>query len=118
MVSHSLLYRLCLGTFLLPNVLLSTAAPLLIHQVDELASPHTPTVDRRQGAGSTIPIVGITEFGVQPRLEIRDLESSHPDQWNIYLLGLARFQATDESDELSYYHVAGNFTSRPARYRH
>ena len=107
MAPHLLLYRFLLGTSVLLNAFFSTAAPLLVHQIEELASLQVPTVKSRQGASSTIPITGITEFGVQPRLEIRQLESAHPDQWNIYLLGLARFQATDENDELSYYRIAG-----------
>ena len=92
---------------MLLNAFLGTAAPLLVHQIEELASLQAPGVKHRRGDGSTIAITGITEFGTQPRLEIRELESAHPDQWNIYLLGLARFQATDESDELSYYQIAG-----------
>ncbi|KXL44734.1 hypothetical protein M433DRAFT_166430 [Acidomyces richmondensis BFW] len=48
----------------------------------------------------------LSDIGVQPRLEIRELQQNE-DQWNLYLLGLARFQAVNESKELSYYRIAG-----------
>ncbi|OCK82998.1 Di-copper centre-containing protein [Lepidopterella palustris CBS 459.81] len=41
-----------------------------------------------------------------PRLEIRQLEQN-ADQWNVYLLGLNRFQQMTQSDKLSYYQIAG-----------
>ncbi|KAK5684305.1 hypothetical protein LTS10_004172 [Elasticomyces elasticus] len=61
-------------------------------------------LERRQS--SVTVVSGIQTFGVQPRLEIRQLEQN-VDQWNIYLLGLAKFQATNQSDKLSYYQIAG-----------
>lgn len=60
---------------------------------------------------------------VHPRLEIRELEKN-ADQWNIYLLGLRRFQNADQRDKLSYYQIAGmlyymglliHFSSNPLR---
>lgn len=62
------------------------------------------TLRRRQLP--TVAITGIQGFGVQTRLEIRRLEQN-VDQWNIFLLGLVRFQATDQSDLTSYYQIAG-----------
>lgn len=41
-----------------------------------------------------------------PRLEIRTL-AQNADQWNLYLLGMERFQARSKTDTLSYYQVAG-----------
>ncbi|KAI9754063.1 MAG: hypothetical protein M4579_004883 [Chaenotheca gracillima] len=40
------------------------------------------------------------------RLEIRQLQQN-ADQWNLYLLGLARFQSVDQAELLSFYKVAG-----------
>jgi len=93
-----------LAVSLLQSALLVICSPLLVHQIEELAAPEAPALHRRQS--SLTPVTGITEFGVQPRLEIRQLEQN-ADQWNIYLLGLARFQATNQSDKLSYYQIAG-----------
>lgn len=42
----------------------------------------------------------------QMRLEIRTMEQN-PDLFNLFLLGLERFQATDQNNMLSYYQVAG-----------
>ncbi|KAF2857624.1 Di-copper centre-containing protein [Piedraia hortae CBS 480.64] len=55
---------------------------------------------------SYVAVKGIVETGTKPRLEIRELEQN-ADQWNIYLLGLARFQAVDQSEKLSYYQISG-----------
>ncbi|TQN70844.1 Tyrosinase [Colletotrichum shisoi] len=42
------------------------------------------------------------------RLEVRDVIKDHPDQWNLYLLGLERFQnSVDEKLPLSYFEIAG-----------
>jgi len=41
-----------------------------------------------------------------PRLEIRQLRQN-ADQWNLYLIGMERFQAKSKDDKLSYYQVAG-----------
>jgi tyrosinase len=43
------------------------------------------------------------------RREIRDLERDYPEQWNLYLLGLATFQWTPQNDSLSYYNLASKF---------
>jgi tyrosinase len=43
------------------------------------------------------------------RREIRDLRNDYPDQWNLYLLGLATFQWTSQNDSLSYYGLASKF---------
>ncbi|KAI1335061.1 Di-copper centre-containing protein [Xylariaceae sp. FL0016] len=42
------------------------------------------------------------------RTEIRDMIKDHPDQWNLYLLGLEKFQKTVPEDmPLSYFKIAG-----------
>lgn len=51
-------------------------------------------------------VVGIQGTGVHPRLELRQLEKK-PEMWSLFLQALARFQATDQSDQLSFYQVAG-----------
>ena len=50
----------------------------------------------------------LTVIGSVPlRLELRDLQQNHPDQWNLYLLGLEAFYKLDETSDLSYYGIAG-----------
>jgi len=85
-------------------LLLTTASPLLSYEVDEPLGPLPQNIQRRQDAFTIV--TGITEFGIQPRLEIRELEQ-YTDQWNIYLLGLVRFHQSDQTDKLSYYQIAG-----------
>jgi len=90
-------------------LLLATASPLLPSQNEELVAPAPQSIQRRQGAST--PVTGITVFGVQPRLEIRQLEQN-VDQWNVYLLGLVRFHQANQSDQLSYYQIAGGSVDR------
>jgi len=80
---------------------LATSLPLSPLQRD---GPTAPLLNRRQTSFEVVS--GIQPFGIQPRLEIRQLEQN-VDQWNIYLLGLAKFMATNQSDKLSYYQIAG-----------
>ncbi|KZL81883.1 tyrosinase precursor [Colletotrichum incanum] len=42
------------------------------------------------------------------RMEVRDMIKDYPDQWNLYLLGLERFQnSVNEELPLSYFEIAG-----------
>lgn len=59
--------------------------------------------------------IWLTAPGSVPlRLEIRELQNKHPDQWNLYLLGLDAFKKVDEKSDLSYYGIAG-IHGRPYR---
>lgn len=55
------------------------------------------------------PVLGIPGQGVNttvPRLEIRELQRN-PDLFNVYLLGLQRWQNASQDDKFSYFQVAG-----------
>lgn len=57
------------------------------------------------------PVSGIPGQGVNttaPRLEIRELQRI-PDLFNVYLLGLQRWQNTSQDDKFSYFQIAGKF---------
>lgn len=58
---------------------------------------------------SDITVVSGVSGTVLPRREIRDL-ASDADQWNIFLLGLARLQSLPANDSMSYYQLAGRIT--------
>jgi tyrosinase len=85
----------------------------IMAQVEEVAEE----LERRQSS-SRIAITGVCTSGTgqggvcnggrssAPRLEIRTL-ASNPTAWNLYLLGMERFQAKDKNDPLSYYQIAG-----------
>jgi len=92
-----------LAVLLLQCAALVVTSPLLKHEVFNAALPGTG-LHRRQT--QTLPVTGIKTFGVQSRLEIRKLQRN-ADQWNIFLLGMKRFQETDQSDMKSYYQIAG-----------
>jgi hypothetical protein len=57
-------------------------------------------------------ITGTHTGGVQPRLEIRDLQANRPLQWNLYLLALEAMQAEKQTDIASYYEIAGRSLSQ------
>ena len=74
------------------------------------ARTRVKTLPRRQDTTeSIVPVLGLPGLGVttvHPRLEIRELQR-RPDQFNVYLLGLRRFQNTSQDDKLSYFQIAG-----------
>ena len=87
---------------------------ILKRQIDEIAD----SLVARQNDGYTA-ITGVCSTNANsdgscndngrvsaPRLEIRTLKQN-ADQWNLYLLGMERFQAKDKNDRLSYYQVVG-----------
>lgn len=84
---------------------LSICSPL--SQARTLERRQRSSIGKRQGA--YLPVVGAGAVGdgtIQPRLEIRELEKN-ADQWNVYLLGLLKFQKMDQREKLSWYQVAG-----------
>lgn len=96
--------------WLLPLTLLTTCVvttPVdtakLFHVVQTLRSNR---VIRRQADSTPFPIRGVDTVGVYPRLEVRQLEQN-PDQWNLYMLGLTAMQSVNQTDELSWYQIAG-----------
>ena len=66
------------------------------------------SLDARQAA-SYYGITGVKLGGVQPRLEIRQLQQN-PEMWNLYLLAMEQFKNVDQDDKLSYYQIAGKST--------
>ena len=82
------------------------ASPLLRHEVEEVSTDLSHGLRRRQASDGTVAINGIQAYGIQPRLEVRQLEQN-ADQWNIFLLGLRLFQMTDQTNQTSYYQIAG-----------
>jgi tyrosinase len=70
-----------------------------------LGSPTSPrAIDKRQSL-VTYAITGAIG-GVNPRLEIRDLQKTG-EMWNLYLLAMTEFQAMDQSKIDSYYQIGG-----------
>lgn len=64
------------------------------------------TFHERQAPGSYYAITG-AQGGVQPRLEIRQLQKAGGEMWNLFLLALIEFEAMDQKQIDSYYQIAG-----------
>ena len=85
---------------------LSTCKPVISNQRRHVLED-VPIIEKRQGGFfSVLGAAGVRGTDTYPRLEIRELEKN-ADQWNVYLLGLRRFQNVSQSDKLSYYQIAG-----------
>ncbi|KAF2709225.1 Di-copper centre-containing protein [Pleomassaria siparia CBS 279.74] len=55
---------------------------------------------------SFFSVVGVQGTGVQPRLELRELQKD-TETWNLFIQAFARFQAMNQTDKLSYFQIAG-----------
>lgn len=51
-------------------------------------------------------VLGVQGTGIQVRREIRDLVG-RKEEWNLFILALAKFQAMDQEEKFSYYSIAG-----------
>jgi len=77
------------------------------HVAEDLYTKRTPQTAGNGGPYfSVLGVAGVAGASIHPRLEIRQLEQN-ADQWNVYLLGLIRFQQMNQTDPLSYYQIAG-----------
>ena len=81
---------------------------------------HSPvSLDGRQ-YNAVFPVLGVAgledqDCSAHPRLEIREL-AKRKTQWNLFVLGLQRFQNSSQSDTLSYFQIAGML--KPAVFVH
>ena len=53
-----------------------------------------------------LPVTG-APGATKPRLEIRQLKSEQPNQWNLFILAMQKFQAQAQTSKTSYYQIAG-----------
>jgi tyrosinase len=109
--------KLLVALFLLYLLLTSSSATSYHRRVH--ARTQAKTLSRRQNTtDSIVPVLGLPGLGVTtvyPRLEIRELQR-RPDQFNVYLLGLRRFQNTSQDDKLSYFQIAGMYSLGQAKH--
>lgn len=104
MVSEAIKLLLYISIF----TTLSTCSPITPHTKRHTVNDILPNRKRQDGLFSVLGVGGLTGTDSHPRLEIRELEKNE-DQWNVYLLGLRRFQSVDQNDKLSYYQISGMF---------
>ena len=82
------------------------ASALLV--ANTFAVPHGVGIkEKRQSA--PLAVTGFQGSGIQPRLEIRDLQQNE-DQFNMYLLALQRMQQLDQDDFQSYFQLSGTYS--------
>lgn len=55
-------------------------------------------------------VVGVQGTGVHPRQDLRELEKD-TETWDMFIQALARFQAMNQNEKLSYYKIAGMVVS-------
>lgn len=62
----------------------------------------------RQATSSPFVVKGLppVKGNIPLRQEIRQLQKS-PEKWTLYILGLSMMQYMDQSDQLSWYQIAG-----------
>lgn len=90
----------------------SNSRAVLVHRGQHAVLDLTTFSIRHNTSANIHPVLGVAGLGINttaPRLEIRELQRN-PDLFNIYLLGLQRWQNTSQEDKLSYFQVAGMLT--------
>ncbi|KAK5171504.1 uncharacterized protein LTR77_004649 [Saxophila tyrrhenica] len=94
----------------LSSVLLSLSAltqSVLSHPLDlpfSLSDDELNFLDKRQS--QVVPVTGASG-NTQPRLEIRQMQSSKPNQFTLLILAMQQFQAQAQTDATSYYQISG-----------
>ncbi|KAL1582012.1 hypothetical protein WHR41_09259 [Cladosporium halotolerans] len=91
---------------------LSVASSVFAHSstpfaqdVDEIVDePHV--LEERQ-SGGYVAVTGVNQNAVYPRLEVRQMLFTKPNQWTLFVLGLQRFQQMSQNERMSYYQIAG-----------
>ena len=98
-------FNMRLSTFLLGAAIAARSA--FAHPLDlpfELDGDVFDELDKRQSGGVvTTGVPGATH----PRLEIRQLQSSNPNQWTLFLLAMQQFHAQAQTSATSYYQISG-----------
>ncbi|KAF2019200.1 Di-copper centre-containing protein [Aaosphaeria arxii CBS 175.79] len=87
----------------------STSTPLLLFSVfsalcgSSFGAPFRALSARQE---DFFPITGPAVGGIQPRLEIRDVEANG-EMFNLFLLAIMRFKEMNQDDKISYFQVSG-----------
>lgn len=95
-------------------VSLSFASSVISHAVPEpfaqdvydFASEEPHLLEERQ-SGGFVAVTGPAGNAIHPRLEVRQMLFTKPNQWTLFVLALQRFQRMNQNDRMSYYQIAG-----------
>lgn len=85
----------------------ASSTPVPVAQNEQVQNGPAPPLRRDNAYFSVLGVKGLVD-GTHPRVEIRELEKDE-DKWNLFLLGMWRFQNMNQKDKLSYYQIAGTF---------
>jgi tyrosinase len=92
---------------------LSLASSILAHATPQ---PFTQDVDdahdephhlEERQSGGFMAVTGVPGTAIYPRLEVRQMLFTKPNQWTLFVLALQRFQRMDQNDRMSWYQIAG-----------
>lgn len=75
------------------------------------ATPISPEESIHTRQDSYYILQPLTDGGVQPRLEIREMERNpaYREVWALFLLAVERLKVTDQQSKTSFYGIAGRF---------
>ena len=65
-----------------------------------------PATGRLAKRADNIAINGVAG-STQPRLEVRQLQASQPEQWSLFVLAMQQWQVTPQDDETGWYQITG-----------
>ena len=80
------------------------ARSALAHPLDLPFEISPEEIAKRQ---SNVVTTGVTGGSPQPRLEIRQMLNTKPNQWTLLILAMQQFQAQSQTSSTGYYQIAG-----------
>ncbi|TKA78166.1 hypothetical protein B0A55_03895 [Friedmanniomyces simplex] len=86
---------------LLAANLVSARPAVTIPTLEEAAAE----IEKRQS--SVVTTTGASGTAIYPRLEVRQMFNTKPNQWTLLILAMQAFQAQPQSSATSYYQIAG-----------
>ncbi|PVI06884.1 Di-copper centre-containing protein [Periconia macrospinosa] len=92
----------------LPSIAVVTAISTTLLSLAS-ASPVGPEKSIKARQNSYYVLQPVTDGGVQPRMDIRELERNpaYKEVWTLFLLAVERLKAVDQQNKTSFYQVAG-----------
>lgn len=91
---------------------LSLASSVLAHAAPQPFAQHAHHHDEphhleERQSGGFVAVTGVPGNNIYPRLEVRQMLFTKPNQWTLFVLALQKFQRMSQSDKLSWYQIAG-----------
>jgi tyrosinase len=97
----SLFYSLSLAS----SVFAHAAPQPFAQDVDDIHDEPAHLQERQ--SGGFMAVTGVPGNAIYPRLEVRQMLFTKPNQWTLFVLALQKFQQMSQSDRMSWYQIAG-----------